>query len=173
MPLVVARQVVLPRPGRISSELTIGPAITVVAVAIASLQKLLVIVLELVLEDGAMHVRAFVSQPLGLFQIGARNLGVVLQLPRLLNAMVKRLAFRRVIVQASRLEQVAALFGQRDDCRVTIEADSLDGPDSRRCHSSPCRGSRSWSNVSRSSLAGTARNAPTVASVRLSESRSV
>ena len=57
--------------------------------------------------------------------VGAIDLGVVLQLARLLDAVVERLAVGRVLVPAPRFEQVASLLGQRDDGRVAVETDRL------------------------------------------------
>ena len=68
---------------------------------------------------------ALVAQPLGFFEIGAIDLGVVLQLPGLLDAVVKRLAVRQVGVTPAGFEQVATLFGQRDGGRVAIEPNGL------------------------------------------------
>ena len=93
---------------RISQRVAIRPAVTVVAVAIPLLQELLILGLELVLQDDAVDVRALVAQPLGFLEIGAIDLGVVLQLPRLLDAVVERLAVRRVCVIA------AGIRGGRD-----------------------------------------------------------
>ena len=98
--LVVARQVVLRRPGADLVELAIGSAVAVVAIAIPLLQELLILGLELVLQDDAVDVRALLVQALGFFEVGAVDLGVVLQLARLLDAVVERLSIRRVLRRA-------------------------------------------------------------------------
>jgi hypothetical protein len=105
MSLVVARQVVLQGPGSDLFRLAIRPAVTVAPVAIPLLEKLLILGLEFVLQDDAVNVRAVVAQPLGFFEIGAIDLGVVLQLPGLLDALVKRLVVRRVGVTPAGFEQ--------------------------------------------------------------------
>jgi hypothetical protein len=125
MSLVVARQVVLQGPGSDLFKLAIRPAVTVAPVAIPLLEKLLILGLEFVLQDDAVDVRALVAQPLAFFEIGAIDLGVVLQLPGLLDAVVKSLAVRRVGVTPAGFQQVATIFGQRDGGRVATEPNGL------------------------------------------------
>ena len=67
-------------------------------------------------------------QPLGFFEVGAVDLGVVLQLPRLLDAVVERLTIGRVLVATTGFEQVTSFLGQRDGGRVAVEADRFDEP---------------------------------------------
>lgn len=52
----------------------------------------------------------------------------MLQFSRLRDAGVERLAFARVIVQTPRLQQVATLFGQRDDGVIAVEPHRLHQP---------------------------------------------
>ena len=75
-----------------------------------------------------MDVRACLMQAFGLLQIGAIDLRVVLQLPRPLDTVVERLSVMRASLMAARLQQVATLFGQRDDRRVAIEPDGFNQP---------------------------------------------
>src|ERR1700687_1673371 len=112
----------------ISSTWRFGRPITVVLVAIPLLKELLVLGLQLVLRDHAMDVRACLMQAFGLLQIGAIDLRVVLQLPRPLDTVVERLSVMRASLMAARLQQVATLFGQRDDRRVAIEPDGFNQP---------------------------------------------
>jgi hypothetical protein len=104
---------------------TIGPAVAVVAVAVPFLEEFLVFALQVVLQHDAVDVRAFVAQPFGLLEVRAIELRVVLQLPRSLDAVVELLRVARVSTQPACFEQVAALVGQRDDGRITIEADGV------------------------------------------------
>jgi hypothetical protein len=76
-------------------------AVTVFAIAVGLLEKLLVLALEIVFKDDAVDVRAIVAQSLGFVHVGAIKVSVVLQLARPLNAAVKRLSFRRVLVESA------------------------------------------------------------------------
>ena len=107
--LVVARQVVLPRPILDLQRIAVRPAIAVVTIAIALLQELLVLALQIVLEDDAVDVRSVVAQAFGFIGIGTIKLRVVLQFSGLLDAVVERLALARVRVDAAGIEQVASL----------------------------------------------------------------
>ena len=78
MPLVVARQVVLPRPVLDLQRIAVRPAVAVVAVSIALLQELLILALQVVLEDDAVDVRAFVAQALGFLDVGAIEFRIML-----------------------------------------------------------------------------------------------
>ena len=107
----------------------------------ALLQELLVLRLQLVLEDDPLSVGAHLVQALGLFEVGAVHLGVVLQLARSLDALVERLSVRRILVETPRLQQVAPVLGQSDHGRSRSRRTVSTSPASRRCHSSPCLGS--------------------------------
>jgi hypothetical protein len=72
-----------------------------------------------------VDVRALVAQALGFLEIGAIDLRVVLQLAWLLDAALERLAVTRVWVSLARFEEVATLFGQRDDGCVAVESNGL------------------------------------------------
>jgi hypothetical protein len=87
----VAREVVFASPVPNLVKLPIWPAITVVAIAIPFLEELLIFAFQVVLQDHAMDVCAFVPQSFGLLQIGAIELRIVLQLSRFLDAVMERL----------------------------------------------------------------------------------
>jgi hypothetical protein len=96
--LLVTGEVVLTRPIDDLVQAAVWAAVAVVAVAIAVLEELLVLALEVILEDDAVDVSALVVQPLGFVRVSAIELGVVLQFSRLLNAVMKRLPIRRMLV---------------------------------------------------------------------------
>jgi hypothetical protein len=54
--LVVARQVVLPRPGPDLVDVPIGPSVAILPVAIPFLQELLILPLQLVVQEDAVDV---------------------------------------------------------------------------------------------------------------------
>ena len=87
VPLVVTRQVVLARPALDLQRVAVGPAVAVVAVAVPLLQELLVLGLQLVLQDDAVDVCVHVVQAFGFFEVRTVDLGVVLQLSRLLDTV--------------------------------------------------------------------------------------
>jgi hypothetical protein len=64
-------------------------------------------------------------QMLGLLEVRAVQLGVVLQLARTLHAERERLAVWRILVATVRLEQVTAFLGQRDHGGVAVDPVSL------------------------------------------------
>ena len=97
VPLVVTRQVVLPRPGLDLQRVAVGPAIAVVAVAVPLLQELLVLAFSSFSRTTRWMFASLVAQAFGFFEVGAVDLGVVLQLSRLLDAVVERLALARVL----------------------------------------------------------------------------
>ena len=104
------------------------PAVAVVAVSVPLLQELLILGFELVLENDAMDVRALLPKALGFLEVRTVDLGVVLQLSRLLYAVVERLSLGPVSVPSARSEQIATLLGQRNGSRVAVKADGLDEP---------------------------------------------
>jgi hypothetical protein len=128
VPLVVARQVVLSRPVLDLQWIAIGSPIAVVTIAIALLQELLRLAFQVVLEDDAVDVRAFVAEAIGFLRVGTREFRVMLQFARLRDAGIESLAFRRVIAQTPRFQQIATLLGQRDDGVVAVEANRLNPP---------------------------------------------
>ena len=128
VPLVVARQFVLPGPVLNLQRVTVGSAIAVVTIAIALLQELLILAFQVVLEDDAVDVRAFVAEAVGFLRIGAIEFRVMLQFARLRDAGIESLAVARVIVHTPRFQQIASLLGQRDDAVVAVEADRLHQP---------------------------------------------
>ena len=124
----IARQVVLQGPGPDLVDVAIRAAIAVIALAVPLLKEFLIVRLEFVLQDDAMDVRALVAQPLGLLEIRPVDFGIVLQLPRLLDAVVERLAVRRVGVTPAGFEQVTTLLGQRHSGRVPVKSNGLNEP---------------------------------------------
>ena len=126
--LVVARQVVLPRPVLDFERIAIGSAIAIVTIAITFLQELLILALQVVLEDDAVDVRSFVTEALGFLHVGAIEFRVMFQFARLRDAGIESLALARVIVHTPRFQQIAPLFCHRDDGVVAVEADRLHQP---------------------------------------------
>ena len=123
--LVVARQVVFPRPVLNLQRTPVRPAIAVVAIAIALLQELLVLGFQLVLEDDAVDVGAHLVQAFSLFEVGAVDFGVVLQFAGSLDAFVERLALSGVVLLAASVEQVVPFLRQRHDGPVSVEPDRV------------------------------------------------
>jgi hypothetical protein len=126
--LVVATKVVLPCPVLDLQRIAIGSAVAVVTIAIALLQELLILAFQVVLEDDAVDVRAFVTEAFGFLRVGAIEFRVVLQFARLRDASIESLAVARVILHTPRFEEIASLLGQRDDAVVAVEADRLHQP---------------------------------------------
>ena len=84
-----------------------------------------------------MDVRAGLAQPLGFLEIGAIYLRIVLQLPRLLDTVVKRLSVRRPAIPSVEFEQTTTFFGERNDAGSRSSRTVWTRPKLRRCHSSP------------------------------------
>jgi hypothetical protein len=101
VPPIVTRQVMLSCPVEDLIEAAARTSVAVVTIAIGLLEELLVLPLEIVFEDDAVDMRAIVSQPLGFVHVGPIKVSVVLQLARLLNAVMKRLSTRRVLVEST------------------------------------------------------------------------
>jgi hypothetical protein len=112
MDLVVeVRQVVFGRP---DPNLLLGPIVVpvvVVTIAVVVVQPFLIVALELVVEDDPLDSRATLVQALSGFQIGAVDLGVMLQFPRSFEAGVEGLRSTSVLLAVS-LEKVATSVGQ-------------------------------------------------------------
>jgi hypothetical protein len=106
--LVVARQVVLPRPFLDLQRIAVRPTVTVVAITIPFLQELLIFALQIVLKHDAVNVRAVVTQAFGFFGVGAIEMRVVFEFSGLLDTVVERLPVARVPVHSARLEQVTS-----------------------------------------------------------------
>jgi hypothetical protein len=120
-----------------------------------------------------MSVRAFFVQTFGLIAGRRGRPARLLQFPWSLDTGVECLPVRRVAVMACRFQQVASLLGQRDDSGIAVQSNGVDEPRFPESQSSPFLESKGCSNLSRRSLAGTTRKAPTVVSVRASELRNV
>ncbi len=108
--LVVARKVVISCPVLDLQRIAIGSAVAVVTIAIALLQELLILAFQVVLEDDAVDVRAFVTEAVGFLRVGAIEFRVMLQFARLRDAGIESLAVARVIVQTPRFQQIAPLY---------------------------------------------------------------
>ena len=78
--LLVARQVVVARSLLDLQRIAVRPTIAVATIAIALLQKLLIVGLQVVLEDDAVDVRALVTKAVGFLHVGPIELRVMLQL---------------------------------------------------------------------------------------------
>ena len=89
---VVVRKLVLHGPAMDLVRRSIGSAVAVGSTAIALLQELLVVALELVVEDDAPNHRALFAEALGVFQVRTVDLCVVGQLTRLPKARVEFLS---------------------------------------------------------------------------------
>ena len=167
---IVVRQFVLARPPRDLLGLAIRPAVAVLLPSIALVEEPLIVALEFVVEDDTADAAALVPQSLVGALVGAIDLGVVRQLARLPDAGVEGLAglvAAVIALVAIGLEEV-----RPRSVRVTARSSELSGevrisPSFSRClrlRRELCESSRrSWR-----SLSATTRNAPTVASARLS-----
>ena len=112
--LVEVRKVVLDCPQRDLLGTSVGAPVTVGAASIPLLQEALVLALELVVEDDAPEAIAALGEPVGGLQVGAVDLGVMLQFPRLAEARVERLS--GVLARpAPGLQQLPSLVRQRHD----------------------------------------------------------
>jgi hypothetical protein len=81
--------------------------VVVISVAIALVEPLLVLSLELVVEHHPIDVDVALAQTLGLTEVGAKHLGVVFELPLAFEAGVELLAMV-VIAVAVCFQQVPA-----------------------------------------------------------------
>ena len=166
--LVEVWKVVLSSPFFDLALVAIGSAVAVAPAAIVLLQPFLVFALEFVIEDDATDVGTLFAQPLFFAKIGAIQMGVMRQLPRSTDVRIERSRPLVVAVTAMRLQQMAPR-------PVNVTARSRPSSETNRTSPSSRRWSRLWSresNVSsresRRSRSDTTRNAPTVASDRLS-----
>ena len=113
---VVVRQVVFPSPACNLLRLPVRSSVAVLPPAIALVQEPLVVALQLVVQDHAIHSAALLSKALLGMRVGAIDLRVVRQLARLSEARVERLARLRpsfASLVPIRFEQVPAAIGQR------------------------------------------------------------
>ena len=110
--VIEVRQVVLARP---FADLVVGPigvSVVIGTVAIALVEPLLVLTLELVVENDPFDARITLRQPLRRAFVRAIDLEVVFQLPLPFNATPERLAVTVVAVTMV-FEQAPAVFRQR------------------------------------------------------------
>jgi hypothetical protein len=110
VPIVIARQIVLPRPVLDLQRVAVRPAIAVVTIAVALLQELLILAFQVVLEDDAVNVRPLVTETVGFLRVGPIKLRIVFQLAWLLDAIMERLTLARVLVLAARFEKPVPLW---------------------------------------------------------------
>src|SRR2546423_3016020 len=124
--------------------IAIRTAICIRATAIALVQPLLVLTLELVVQDDAFDVGATLLQPLGFAQVRTVDLGVVLHLARLLELGVEPLPILSIAFVPMRLERclprsvrttATSLLPSIGIVRMSLS--------SRRCRRSPESGSAS------------------------------
>ena len=110
-------QVVLGCPFSNLGFVAIRPAVTVGAAAIPLLEELLILALELVVQNDALDACAARLEALRFALVRAVDLRVVLDLARLLQVRVERLAVvaAAVAIATVRLEQIAPALGQHDD----------------------------------------------------------
>src|SRR4051812_42950276 len=106
--LVEVRQVAFQRPSLDLACIPIRSPIAVGAIAVVSLQPLLILPLEVVLQDDAADLCALPAESLLGAQIGAIERGVVRQLPRPAHSRVELLAALVVAVATMALEQAAS-----------------------------------------------------------------
>src|SRR6266540_2471596 len=166
-------QVMIVRPLRDLALVAIGPTVSIGSAAITLMEPLLVLALELVVQLHAVDFQSALFQPCCLAFVGAVDLRVVFELAFAFESRVEGLAGISVAVPI-RLQQSPAAVCQHDRLlAITRDATASTSPCSRRCRRSPSRTLPGRSSRSRSSRAGTTRKAPTVASERLSDPRSV
>src|SRR5262249_58969780 len=104
--LVEVRQLVFARPLLNLAGIAIRPTVTVRAIAIALLQELLVLPLELALHDDVPHVRAAFAELAGGVAIGVVDARVVRQLTTV-HAVAVRVAALVISIADMHLEQLA------------------------------------------------------------------
>ena len=111
----------------ISSTVAIGPPVAVSVTAIALLQELLILALQLVVEDDAPDTSAVVADAFLGARVGAIDLCVVRQLARLAEAGVEGLAGLVTALAAARFEHVSPFLGEHNDIALApIHGDGLD-----------------------------------------------
>jgi hypothetical protein len=119
--LVEVRQVAFERPSLDLACIPIRSPIAVGAIAVVSLQPLLILPLEVVLQDDAADLRALLAESLRREQISAIERGVVRQLPRATHACVELLASLVVAVSTMALEQAASAIRKGHHPLASVE----------------------------------------------------
>ena len=125
---VLIRQVVFARPSCDLLWLAIRSSVAVLLAAIALVKELLVIALQLVVQDYAIHPAALLAEALLGAQVGAIDLRVVCQLARLSETGIERLPrlprpFLSLV--PIRLEEVPAAIGKDNGAVVRAERGRL------------------------------------------------
>jgi len=121
---VLVRQVMFTRPSRYFPWLPVRSSIAVLPAAITLVQKSLVVALQLVVQDDAVHSAALLADTLLSAQVCAIDLRVVIKFSRLSEARVERLAWlvtAAITLVPICLEQVPAAFGEYDGAVVGVE----------------------------------------------------
>jgi len=121
---VFVRQFVLARPPRDLLGLAIRPTIAVLLASIAFVEEALVVALELVVQDHALHPSALVAQALLSPLVGAIDLRIVRELARLPEAGVERLAgfpCAVAVLVAIGFKEIFPTVGQHDGAVICAE----------------------------------------------------
>jgi hypothetical protein len=127
--VIEVRKVVLVSPFLDLVRLAIGPAVSLLVVAIPFVQPALVLTLELVVEHDAIDPRLAVGELLRFAQIGLIDLRIVLDLARLHEARVELLPVVLMMVVTMEVQEIAATVGKNDDVvTVTIQPLRSDEP---------------------------------------------
>jgi hypothetical protein len=114
---IVVRQLVFPGPSSNLFGLTVRPAVAVLLAAIALVEESLVVALQLVVQDHAVHSAALLSKALLGARVGAIDLRVVRQLARLSETRVERLLWLQgavISLMPICFEQVSTAVGEED-----------------------------------------------------------
>jgi hypothetical protein len=120
---IEVRQIVLECPVLDLSWIAVGAA---VAVAIAFVQPLLVLALELVIEHHSFNARIAFRKPLRDAQVGPVDLGVMFELALAFEACVELLT-GVVVAVSMRLQQLPAAVGENDrDIPPAIQSNGVD-----------------------------------------------
>jgi hypothetical protein len=118
---VVVRQVVFARPSCDLLRLPIRSSVAILPATVAFVEKPLVVALQLVVQDDAIHSAALLAEALLGAQLRTVDIGVVRQLARLSEASVKGLAGlpgALLSLVPIRFEQVSAAVCQDDGAVV-------------------------------------------------------
>jgi hypothetical protein len=121
---LVVRQVVFPSPACNLLRLPVWSSVAILPPAIALVQEPLVVALQLVVQDHAIHSAALLSKALLGARVGAIDLRVVRQFTRLSEARVERLLWLPGAVLSLtpiRFEQVSTAVGKEDRSVVGAE----------------------------------------------------
>jgi hypothetical protein len=130
MPIVV-RQLVFPCPPRDLIRLPVRPSIAILPTSIAFVKETLIVALQLVVQDNAVHSSALLAKAILGTEVRAIDLRVVRQLARLSETGVERLAWLVVataLFVAVGFEKVSAALRQDDRSVVRAKRAPPDEP---------------------------------------------